>query len=307
MSEVTILRGCRGLNTRDHPSELLGKKGTYLSKAVNVDISDAGSVAVRCGLNSLVSGLDEPHSLGGVGLKFVVFVVGSSLYYADIEQEPCVPVLLTSVTADLPLSYTDCGEFTVYSNGVDRGCLSISNGVVIVTGYIPFVVDPSQEDRPITAFPVTNLIHFFTGSMYGAAKGETFCYCSEPYKINHYDNESGYLSLGSGINWINDVDSALLVGTDNGVTAFVGKGLGDFREERIIYSRSLVCSSEIMLLRDGVRSKGVIILCDDGIFFISVGLEIVDMTNKLQIDWSKINNGKICIVDNSYIFSGGIE
>ena len=308
MSSHTVLSRCLGLNTKDHPTQLVTKYGQYLAKAVNVNITDTGAVERRSGYSNLVTGYTNAHSLYPFLDRYAIYADQNALYCYDTDTG-IVSVLFDALTPDKPISYASVGNMLAFSNGVERG-LIVFDGVVKCIDYFEFVADPTQLEREIIEFPITDIIHFFSGSMYGAIAGAEFLYCSEPYKPNHYDQVGGYITLPSAINWIQDVDTALLVGTDAGIYGYVGTGLSDFKEECVHPVGSKICSEHdhysFSNLYYGIPEEkiGVFCLCYDDIIFIDSKLEVTVMTDKLNVDWSAVESGTFGKVDNNYIFSG---
>lgn len=306
--EVTILRGSSGLNTKDHPSELAE---SYLSKAVNVDISDKGSVSRRDGFSTVTAGLSNAHSLVGYRDRYAVYADGVNLYCYD-SSTSTTSTIKNDLTSGKPLCYTPVGETLVFSNGLERGMIVVGESGVECGSYFEFVEEEVNEGkREITEFPLVDLMHFYNGSMYGAAKGSSFLYGSEPYKPAQYDEEGGYVLMSAPINWIRNVEDALLVGTDAGVTAFTGHGIDDFQERTILTFPSILCSGivSVHLPSDSpipLTQEGVLALTDNGVMFISAQLEVLDMTSKLSLDWGSVANGCFGIINNNYVFSGGI-
>ena len=302
--EITILRGSSGLNTHDHPSEL--GEGGYLAKAVNVDISDKGAVSRRSGVSVVDDGYTAAHSLVGFLDRFAIFADGTNLFRYDSE-DGLTTAIVSTLTAELPISYTVVGDMLVYSNGVDRGVITAT----VVADYdvaFPFEADDHREVAP---FPLTDMVHFFNGSMYGAVG--SFLYCSDPYKINCYDQVKGYILLGSPIRWINSLGGAgVIVGTDKGITAFIGTSIADFKEKVISIVPSILCSDYLALdlVRGNgpeINTKGVLTIGDKGISFLtsqSGEIEDIAMTSKLDFNWSDIKSGAFAQTNNSYIFSG---
>lgn len=308
MSAVNVLSNCKGLNTKDHPSQLTGESGSYLYNAVNVNITDTGAVERRSGYTVIKDGYTNAHSLVGYRNQYVIYADGNCLYSYDIVGGE-VTVLLETLTADKPICYTEVGDMLVYSNGIERGLIAIDDGTVACLDYFAFIADPAQTEREIVEMPTTDLIHYFSGSMYGAIAGENYIYCSEPYKINHYDKSGGYIAMPAGINWLQDVGTALIAGTDNGVYALVGTGLSDFKQVTVRPVKSILCSEfQTFSFAGGyavpVQKKGVLTLCADGVFFIDDNLEVDDMTEKLAFNWCNITAGTFGKIDNNYIFSG---
>ncbi|MCK5682127.1 hypothetical protein KAI46_15085 [bacterium] len=306
--EVTILRGSLGLNTKDHPSELAEN---YLSKAVNVDISDKGAVSRRGGVSVINGDYSDAHSLGGFLNRYAVYADGVNLYCYD-SSTAITTTIKSDLTSGKPLCYTPVGEALVFSNGVERGLIVVGETGVECVSYFEFVAEEvNEEKREITEFPLVDLMHFYNGSMYGAAKGSSSLYGSEPYKPAQYDEEGGYVLLSAPINWIRSVEDALLVGTDAGVTAFTGHGIDDFQERTILTFPSILCSDivSVHLPSDSpipMIQEGVLALTDNGVMFISAQLEVLDMTSKLSLDWGSVASGCFGIIDNNYVFSGGI-
>ena len=296
------MRGSTGLNTRDHPSELHG--GEYLAKAVNVDISEKGAVSRRGGFLVADDGYTAAHSLVGFLGRFAIFADGTDLFRYDSENG-ITSVIVSTLTADLPISYTVVGDMLVYSNGVDRGVITAT----VIADYDTAFLFEADDHREVVPFPLTDMVHFFKGAMYGAVKGESFLYCSDPYKINCYDQIKGYIPSGSPVRWIKSVDAGVLVGTGKGITAFVGTGINDFQEQIVSLSPSILCS-EYLTLELGAKDagttsvNGVLTLNDNGIFFITDQLEKINMTAKMELNWGDIVGGAFGRANNSYIFSG---
>jgi len=302
MSEVTILQNCRGINTRDHPTELENK---YLAKAVNVDVSDKGSVSRRGGYNIVTDGLTNAHSVAVLLNRYVIYADGENLFCYDSVSE-VTTTIKTDLTADKPISFTFVGDELAFTNGIERGRISVISSTVGCVDYFEFVNEDNL--REVVNFPFVDCHHFYNGSMYGFVRGESFVYCSEPYKLGQYDQEKGYLLLPSSINWISNLEEALLVGTDSGITAFAGHGLSDFQEKTNIWTNhSELCSDRMSVQIKGNTYHGLLSLTDRGIIFISDQLDIVDMTSKLTLNWNTISSGCFYNMNNSYIFSGGIS
>lgn len=301
---TSILGYCLGLNTRDHPSELSADEGVYLSKAVNVDITDKGGVCRRDGFSVISDGYTNAHSLFGYLDRFAIFADDTSLLRYDSTDDSVVDIT-TELTTDLPVSYALIGDMLVYTNGIDRGVITSSGSTAYDTAF-PFDGDDYRE---LISFPMVDEMHFFNGAMYGGVKGENFLYCSEPYKLNCYDQLKGYILLESPLRWVKSVGSGVLVGTDNGVVAFAGSGVANFQEKIISLSPSITCSEYLTLdMSSGDEQvtsvNGVLALDDKGIFFISDQFEKLNMTAKLNLNWEGISGGSFGLSNNSYIFSG---
>ena len=297
---TTILGKCLGLNTKDRPSELKLDDAEYLWKAVNVDITDQTSVARRKGVTSVFSGLSAAHSMRGWLDKWVFFADGANLYSHDVTSG-ATSMIDSELTPGIPICYTPIGQDLAYSNGVERGIIRLAH----CYEYYPFIEDPTQLRREIVEFPVTDIICFYRGSMYGANKKLKAVYCSEPYKPAHYDQVGGYMMTPGGVSWIKGVDGGLIVGHDSGIVAFAGSGLGNFQEREISSSPSILASEPITLdfERRG-QTRGILALTSGGIIFITGSLEVIPMTTAVPTEWGALEAGAFVKIDNSYIFSG---
>ena len=300
---TNILKYCLGLNTKDHPSALDGEDKAYLAKAVNVNITDTGDVEVREGSSSLVSGYTDAHSLFGFLNRYAVYADGGDLFSYDVVSGEAT-VIKDDLTPDIPLSFTMVGDHLAFTNGIEKGLISLGSLGVQCDAYFSFVKDLSQSDREIVEFPTVDIHHFYKGSMYGAVLDEKFIYCSEPYKPTHYDQVKGYISLTGGVKWVKSVEAGLLVGTDAGIVGFQGSGLVDFQERIVLLSPSPACS-EYSLVNMGEQDvKGVFAMTGKGVIFITDQFEITDMTANMRLNWGSISGGMFGLINNSYIFSG---
>lgn len=305
---TTILSYCRGINSKDHPAELSGEGGEYLFKGVNVDVSDRGAVSRRGGYGVINEGYVNAHSLIPFLNRYGVYADQGALLCYDAEND-VTATIKTGMSATLPVQFASVGELLIYSNGEARGIIQEIVGVVTCQPYFSFVLDPSQEDREIIELPITDLIDTFNGSMYGAIEGDHFLRCSEPYKMNHYDQVKGYLYLEAPIRWVKHVGGGVIVGTDKGITAYIGTGVHDFIEKTLSLSSSIACS-EYMPMTIGLEGGetqdvlGVLTLNHNGVVFISDQFEMIDMTAKIALNWENVISGSFAKIDNNYIFSG---
>ena len=304
---VTILKGCLGLNTRDHPSEL----GAHLTKAVNVDITDVGSVSRRDGYSVVTGSLTNAHSLVGFLDRYAIYADGANLYSYDSVSGTATTVF-SALTANKPLCYAPVGEALAFTNGVERGRVVVGASGIECIDYWDEQDFPDALDAvtKIAAFPVTDLIHWFNGSMYGTSRGETFLYTSIAYTPNNYDSNSGYILMSSATKWISSVNTALLIGTDAGVVAYAGHNMQDFTEKTITSRATIACSGKVHVTFPSDspyqgQHEGVLVMTDEGVVFISDQLEVADMTSKVKLNWGKLSSGCFGVIDNSYIFSGG--
>lgn len=304
MTEIAIIDKCLGLNNRTHPTKLYSENGQYLSEAINVDITDEYGIARRLGTTPLVSSLVNAHSLSSFMDRYALFADGTNLYCFDTQEE-ALSTLTAEITADAPISYTDIGDALWWSNGRERGVIRYTAGTVENTAWPELLQTIYDTDREIAEFPLVDLLHYFSGSLYGAARGEMFVYVSIPYRPTTIDALAGYLAVPGGINWVSNVDDSLVVGTDEGIFAYLGNGVSSFKQRRIHHKRSILCS-EWKAYSDfnGRQSTGIITLSDDGVHFVSNDLSVTELSKKVLMDWKSFRSGSFGLYNNSFIFSG---
>lgn len=306
MSETTIIGRCFGLNNRLHPTQLSTNKGQFLSSAVNVDITDDYGIARRPGHTALVSSLTNGHSLAPFMDRYAIFADGTVLYCFDTQAaESALSTIQTGITKDAPLSWAQIGDASWWANGRERGAICYTAGTVENTAWPELRQTLSDNEREIAEFPMVDLIHYFSGSLYGAARGDIYIYVSIPYRPSTIDAVAGHLAVPAGVNWISNVNAGLLVGTDDGIFSFVGNGLSQFVQRRIHHKRSFLCSSgKVSALFDGNRVTGILTLCDDGIYLVTDDMTVIEMTRSIAFDWRSVSSGAFGLYNNSYIFSG---
>lgn len=317
MAEIDILKKALGLSTKKHP--LRGARDTYrgnaavkssavyLSEAVNIDITDDGAIQRRCGYESVISGLTNAHSLTGFADRYLIYADGVNLYSHDTVNET-TSVLVSNLTPDAKLSYTEVDVALAYTDGSTRGLIVEDNGSILAADYPAQVDSLTTENREIVELPIAELIHYYRGSMYTANKGGGFLFCSDPYKINQYDQVGGYISVIGDISFITSTEKSLLIGTSKGLIAYTGSGVHDFREELVLRGNCKLCSEysdfQFSDSNPAQIESGVMILCNNNVFFVSDSLQVANMTHDLDKGLGSIVDGTLAVSENTYILSG---
>lgn len=312
MGKVTIMSAAFGLNTKDHPHKLSSSKGTYLSSAVNVDITDTNSVERRCGYTQAVTDLTNAHSLCSFANRYALFADGSTLYAFDTESDLTVEVR-TGLSVDAVISYTRIADMLLYSNGSERGLLKYDSDSIIHADYPSLELLDTDSNFEIREMPLTNITAYYKGSVIGANIGESFLVVSEPYRLNAWNSVNGSIYVPAKINWIKAMENAFIVGTDAGIYAYTGSGLHDFQEKPVRFagSKSICCSDYERFVfstsNGGAEERyGRIVVNEDNVVFIDDSLSVMSLTDNLSISFNEVKGGSILCHNNSYIFSGVI-
>lgn len=320
MAERVIFKRALGLNNKDNPASLSvdtrnnipshSSTAMYLPVAVNVDITDNGKVERRCGYISVLGDLSNAHSLCAFNDDWLLFADGSTLYAYNLLNDQ-LKTLFSVLTPDKVVSYTCVGNMIMFSNGIESGLIAEDGTSLVATDIPEYAGNSGDEMYEIGEMPVTNIVHYYKGSLYAANKDTPFMYCSEPYNPFVYNKVKGNIVLPRGIRFISNTDNALIVGTSRGLYAYSGNGLSDFREEVLTGSSCIMCSklSSFATNNAGVTDikKGVAVLTDEGILLVDNSLGITSVSETVDMDFKSIVNGSLAIVDNQIILSGELE
>ena len=121
------------MNTLLPAEKLLSDTGAFLRNAVNVDVTDAGTVKRRQGSTSALVG-DDCHSFW-THSDYAFMVDGSTLYRLTSGPSGIQRTTLTTVTPGLQFSYAHDGLGVRASNGVEA--LRISSDNVVAPWSVP--------------------------------------------------------------------------------------------------------------------------------------------------------------------------
>lgn len=113
-----------GINNRRQDFDLKTDAGAYLRSAVNVDITNTGSLVRRRG-EVMLQAMSNAHSLQMVTDTTGFMVRGSVLY--GVTLPAYTETLLTILSSDANMTYEQVGSDWYYSNGTDIG--RVNSGV----------------------------------------------------------------------------------------------------------------------------------------------------------------------------------
>ena len=297
-----VFSNSQGLNNLDHPAKMANEYGEYQSKLVNADVTDSGTLRRRCGAAVLLP--ETGHSLVALADRFLVFVADCNLVYVDVTDESYAVNTLAPLSGN-KVSYSEVGEYTVYTDGVTMGRLSVGSSGVNSSDYFGPEVPEEYLALSPAPFPIVDELHPFYGAMYGIVIGGDFVYYSLPFLFGAYVPSECYFRAQGKTNWVSSVGKALLVGCDNGIQAFVGVSPQTFTERRLTSVKTIACSSiSRMTTKDGPEIQGIFALTNSGIIFIDENLSVVDETTKLDVDWSSLASASLSVINNELIFIG---
>lgn len=189
---------------------------TNLSVANNVDIGDNNIVSRRDGRTLLVSA-SSPHSL---------FTVNNNTYFVEASilkklNSNNTTTIVTTLSANIPLTHIVINQEVVVSNGIDIGWLS---GIT----YDQF--ESTGGDHTIS-IPAGQWLALYRGTLLSAS-GDVI-YLSKPYNVTTCDKRVCALPMGGYIRMLGCVEDGFYVGTDKGVGFVSGTGVDDFKYEQV--------------------------------------------------------------------------
>lgn len=138
MADPVTLGPFLGINNRLPDHKLGTEDGAYLRNAINVDLTDAGTLQRRGGYARKILGT-ACHSLFEAADGRALFVDYDALFLAGPGEEGALSAvaLLTGLTPGAPMSYAQVGDSVFISNGVEFW--RIQGGAVL-----PHAVEPPQ-------------------------------------------------------------------------------------------------------------------------------------------------------------------
>jgi len=305
MQRVLWFGSSTGLDTTFDPVREVfdPEKGVHsASIAVNVDVSKTGRVSRRKGWEYTIV-TDACHSLFcDGGAAFVVQGDALKLLAPDMSTSN-----LRNVTVNAPMSYSQIGSRTFYTNGRENGF--ILNGKSY--GWNKAV--PNQKDSTIVYSPppVGTMLGYYKGRMYIAQ--QHILWYSEANNLNTF-NLKNYLSFSSSVDMFKSVSKGIWLGTENQVLFLKGNSPDKLTQERkalvgvIPGSDTYVDCTSIPGLVDeyGYQLDGVgVLFCTPkGIYLGTEDGKLMQLSKgKLTIPKSLLGAG-VCI-GNRYVASLG--
>lgn len=181
-----------GLNNMLDPTCIPIESG-FVSKLINVDVSNADTIARRVGYTLVIAGTNISDC----------FSDGSILYYTEGGYIKTFDGVTSRTTAA--------------NNGLNQiNRLKVNN--TLAGSYSPNVPLPSEEVSPEAHFKLDakfgTILEFYKGRIYFAK--ENAVYCSDMFDIDHCDyRQMDVLAVESAVTMIKFVNDGLYIGSEN--------------------------------------------------------------------------------------------
>ena len=216
---ITIFSGTDGLNTKIDPARL-GTKNNVLDLAVaaDVDVTDTGRISRRKGYTKQVS--TAAHSLFCEGGD-CLFVSGASLCALNPDY---THVVVTSVTADLRVSYTQVNGQIYFCNGKEKGI--VRNGQYAAWEKGTYVGPDTH--RQLVGPPTGTIVEYYRNRMYVVQKN--VLWYSEPGAYGAFDLVRGFILYPSDIRMVVAVDDGIYVSDSTSLYFLAGKAPTEFEQ-----------------------------------------------------------------------------
>ena len=267
MPTKPIMRATSGLNNVTDTKRLRDSDGVIeLSEAVNVVVTDDGSIERRDGFTQVATGV------------FRDLHVNNELFFAAQDDA------LVSFESDFTINHvTDVSDSPLYyANVADRTFISSSDIKKIfhndtLTDWVVGTNPGPDVGRVFSGPPAGGtIIFYFRGVMY--VVGDNILWHSEPYAPLLFDYAKGFVPFKSNIVGLAAYGNTLYVSDEHGIYAHIGAGPHDWVQKKVHDSPML--HGTAMEVQD-VPELG------DGILFTS-GTGICFATNDGQLhDWTR--------------------
>lgn len=209
-----------GMDNRAPDFELeLADGGHLLRDALNVDITQRGSVKTRAGY-ALAQGGQDCHSLWApVGGAYGLYCDAGTLYRADVSAAGAVTrsAVATGFGHTTPVRYAPVNEAVYFTDGMRAGSYHPKSGP---TPAWATAVGKTVGDQTLTPMPPGSCIAHHAGRLL-VAVGSVLVF-SEPFTPHLRDASAGYEMFPAPITCIAAVEGGVFVMSDQ--TYFIAGG-----------------------------------------------------------------------------------
>lgn len=224
MKPVTIFRGTSGLNTVADPARIPIGKGhiSDVAQIVNMRIDQYYRPSRRLGTTLLKTG--DYHSIFCDGGSCFV-VSGDSIYI--VANNGDTQGIRSGLTPGQKMAWTQYGDLTYYSNGIEQGV--IEGGV-----SKPWVVGEFHGQETNRSFVVPNNINHLeiqSGRIYGSI-GKVLWW-SEQFRFNLFDLANSFVQFHTKIRMIKAVAEGLFVSTEKNTYFLAGTNPQAFTQRQV--------------------------------------------------------------------------
>lgn len=260
-----------------------------LSRAINIDIDDAGQPRRRRGHTRVADG--SYHSLKKIGRRTLVVKDGElGLLNPAYAFHPIAPASVSEI------GYCEVGDTIFYSSADVSGKILSDDSRVDwgqredgTARWLSPVVRPTEtlgaiRGKLLGAPPQASLLTAFNGRIYMAH--DNVLWATELYQFDYVDKTRNYLQFEKNITVIWAVNDGIYVGTEDGLYYLSGNfGQGMSRKE--IMSAQVVRGSAVqvpgddtkaVLDRGGQAGEAVMMMTDQGIVTCLDGGTVINAT-----------------------------
>lgn len=309
---IPIFTGTAGLNTVLDPQRLLqasqrattNRRDTEavieLAVAVNVSIDDRGLVTLRKGDTLAQAGSFHSLFCDG-GDCFVIQERTEDAALMQVGTDFSLSGVRSGLTKNHRMSFTDSGNTTYYSNG-------LQNGVITAGASYDWPVDVyngPETNLQLSAAPVGNHIAFKPGGLMLIAVGPVLWINHFPYIFGLYSLARGFVNFASDIRMICPVAGGVFVSDSTSTWFLRGTSWFDFVQVQVATYPALEWSlayDKVKLQDMGfdvpgfgriwASTEGVCVGTDDG--------TLINLTDG-QIKYPSGYSSAACLVTDSHI------
>lgn len=189
-----------GMDNRLPDAKLATADGAFLRNAVNVDITDAGTLQRRAGAVQHLAGADC-HSL---------WSDGTHMYHVDYASLRCDGAIIhEGLALGMPMSYCTTPRGAVCSNGRGIWWLSPSGLTAFTAGA---TASARHDPLALSAMPAGQIVRHHNGRLLVAKNN--LLYYSEPFALHLNDPARGYIPFPAEITLVEPCGQGFFVAAD---------------------------------------------------------------------------------------------
>lgn len=200
-TEPSTIGPFKGMNTKLPDARLRGQDGDWLRSAVNVDITQAGTIKRRAGSERALAGSDC-HSLYGSKLG-AFFVDGTTLY--RLNTDATKTSVHTGLIAGLAVAFQVVRDEVWWSNGVQGGRIGAAGHTEGWGGAATEQLN--SAGYMLAPMPFGSIVRHYKGRLL-TVQGNTLFF-SEPYSEHLYRPDRNWIVTAEPISLVVPMDTGV--------------------------------------------------------------------------------------------------